>query len=285
MDNRIQAYREICANSAPIYNGLACQRYAFKATLDGVEKTLCLHHYQLPIPYSDRAGLQRILQISDMDAFSSQFADGVNRNVSVSSHLNRDGVASIVKYYQRLEDTESNSLFLVSDSYTPLADFFAKHTPTVNDVMDIGCRLLVILRDCAEKGFVHNNVTASSVLVGDDGKYYLGGFQYASKIGEEAPHKLPTDILPFDGYLTLTGREYDTYCVASLVWDLLGGGVAHYCAGVRIPPASVPKDLLRCLCIGLRGNTADLNYFRHELYEQRACVAKTPYGAQKIFRS
>jgi serine/threonine protein kinase len=142
----------------------------------------------------------------------------------------RDATADIPYYVMQYLPLGSVRSWRMSNSVGP------------SDVLDFSRRLLVAVQRLHQAGFIHRDLNAENILVGDDGPL-IADFGCARRVHnhEESSGKSPILHWPpeYDRAYDDASVQSDLYCFGMVVYELMTGTLPRYGA----PPLSaVTKD-------------------------------------------
>lgn len=149
---------------------------------------------------------------------------------------------------------EERRAFLVTELIDgePLGQVLARHLPPTNEVMTVGASVAEVLAYIHQQGIVHRGITASTVLLGRDGRVYLSGlglsrimavtqFTPAGAAGDTA-HRAPELVQGFDA-----GPAGDVYSLGLVLLQCVTLRVDSAVSRTPAVPSQLPPPLGRAL--------------------------------------
>lgn len=264
-----------------------------KKTLSGeVEKTI--FQYQIPFPpemeaiYLAKYGLQS----SDRLNFYQNLVRCIQREVDITSYLNKQNIGSILSFSEVEQIRDNNGIihiYLETEKVYPiLRQQFGANEISALTFIDILYRLAIIFRDINKAEVVHRGLDLRKVYISTDNKIMLGGFFYSACPGvipftEYLPHTPP--YLPKNLRQGSTGSQSsDIQSLSVLAWNLFSGGAYDlgFDPSYLVRPEYAPQEIIDILCLGIRCKDEECNSFRRQLLNARKMLNKTNYSQQML---
>ena len=259
----------------------------------GSEKTV--FRFQIPFSQDDEALFLSRYQMPAPDRmrFYQNLVRCIQRQVSISKHLNHLGVSSILSYSRVEQDrNEDNvtSIYLETEKVVPITSYLLKDRCTYITMLDVISRLALILRDISKPpaNVVHRGLNLSEVYISSSNRILLGGFYYADckELGAY-PDFLPC-IPPHLSESVKRGEsgahKTDIQALSFMAWNLFSG--IPYNANwstKRIPtPEYAKPELVDALLYGMAGEDEVCNLFRRKLNEHRKQLLRGNEESQLI---
>ena len=221
--------------------------YSARITDKGLPKKGDLLHIQLPL--SDRklaeAAEQFNLRKEDKDDFSDWLLERVQNHVKTLAQFKKDGIRNVVElwYANKFEDDGTTDIYILTAPYVPYADSIEGKHLVIKDVYGIAVRLGNIIRGIHAAGYVHGDISLSSICVSEDNQLVLNDFYYATLLGSEPDPTRYKYILPahVPEEIAVSGQvndSTDVYSLCSLLWHI----ASEIPADIRTPYfTTIPK--------------------------------------------
>lgn len=221
--------------------------YSARITDKGLPKKGDLLHIQLPL--SDRklaeAAEQLKLRKEDKDDFSDWLLERVQNHVKTLAQFKKDGIRNVVElwYANKFEDDGTTDIYILTAPYVPYADSIEGKHLVIKDVYGIAVRLGNIIRGIHAAGYVHGDISLSSICVSEDNQLVLNDFYYTTLLGSEPDPTRYKYILPahVPEEIAVSGQvndSTDVYALCSLLWHI----ASEIPADIRTPYfTTIPK--------------------------------------------
>lgn len=207
-------------------------------------------------------------------AYYQGVAQGLQHEIAVSKVLRQLNLKSVLTYTaaEKAESNGSIAMLLAADGrLTPLTQILLQGNVPAITILDIISRLAVILRDLAQYGISHGNLSLDEIYLTSDNRILLGGWRCAS-----GPNLPPPPRYNPDTYKALTGRQAatghsDMVDLAAIAWNLFSGqpGTIERPGMPDVAPQYATNTITAALVIGRSGDPGQLQEFRKALSAAR----------------
>ena len=164
---------------------------------------------------------------SHMTAYFESMVDNIVSEFTLMSQLR--GNSNIVSYEDhsvvKLEDSFGWDVFIRMELLTPLFDYIAGHSLTVNDVVQLGIDICKALELCHRKNIIHRDIKPENIFYSDQGSFKLGDFGIARELEKTMAGLTRTGTPTYMAPEVYRGLPYnssvDTYSLGILLYRFL----------------------------------------------------------------
>lgn len=274
MTERHQNLHQLCIPAKQVREMWYGDVYSARVTHEGLVKNCDVVHIQIPL--SDRKLSEAIklfnLQQEDKEDFFGWLWERVQNHVKTLSQLKAQGVRNIVDLWfaDTFEENGKRDIYILTAPYRPYAELIEETQLVIKDVYGLAVRLGNIIRGLNSAGYVHGDISLSSIYCSEDNQLVLNDFYYTALMGTEPDPNRYKYILPahIPEEIAVNGQVNDctdVYALCSLMWHIASEIPADirtpYLTNIPKAPEEFTEMLYRVM------STADLPM---ELYRKQA---------------
>lgn len=247
MTEKHERLRNLCDPAKRIREMWYGDVYSARITHEGLAKTCDVLHVQLPL--SDKKLSEAVMMFNlrkeDEEDFSDWLWERVQNHVKTLAQFKKDGIKNVVElwYADKFEEDGTKDIYILTAPYVPYAESIIGKRLVIKDVYGLAVRLGNIIRGVNTAGYIHGDISLSSIYVSEENQLVLNDFYYTALLGTEPDPRRYKYILPahVPEETAVTGQVNectDVYSLCSLLWHI----ASEIPADIRTPYfAPIPK--------------------------------------------
>lgn len=256
MTEKHERLRNLCDPAKRIREMWYGDVYSARITHEGLTKTCDVLHVQLPL--SDKKLSEAVMMFNlrkeDEEDFSDWLWERVQNHVKTLAQFKKDGIKNVVElwYADKFEEDGTKDIYILTAPYVPYAESIIGKRLVIKDVYGLAVRLGNIIRGVNTAGYIHGDISLSSIYVSEENQLVLNDFYYTALLGTEPETRRYKYILPahVPEEIAVTGQVNectDVYSLCSLLWHIASEIPADIRTPYFTPIPKGPEELSEML--------------------------------------